>query len=326
MEASRISLQCYESAIRSLFAISEAADIREVGDGGANSYQTGTQADETVFGTNGKVITRPIDDGSLDDGLDVDLAGECDRARKRQEEYVGKNSISGIFPSLLANVNADVAATTSGKMEASSKASETATANSGSWTCLNIKEASNSEKDDVRAGLLLERDAHSRCIIWAFEALKKAAACHVLKTCGIRKSVTTNNNDGEEAKNAISCSEDRQFPKFVRMGGYDCRGRRFDRRHVRPLPPVRIHFTRRIPEDFWPLIGDGDSARRRCVGFFGKRRRFADLDPYDDHLMVWMAWKCDEEIVDAFDKDVVAAYVTGECEPGKKSNWCYWRT
>ena len=57
---------------------------------------------------------------------------------------------------------------------------------------------------------------------------------------------------------------------------------------------------------------------RNCIGFFGHRPRLHQLDPETDHWWYWQCWTADELIVDAFDPDVVAAYVTGSVQPAGK--------
>ena len=54
---------------------------------------------------------------------------------------------------------------------------------------------------------------------------------------------------------------------------------------------------------------------RKCIGFFGRRPKLHQLDPETDHWWYWRCWAADEAIVNAFDPDVVAAYVTGSVQP-----------
>ena len=54
---------------------------------------------------------------------------------------------------------------------------------------------------------------------------------------------------------------------------------------------------------------------RKCIGFFGQRPKLHQLDPETDHWWYWRCWAADDAIVDSFDPNVVAAYVTGSVQP-----------
>ena len=71
-----------------------------------------------------------------------------------------------------------------------------------------------------------------------------------------------------------------------------------------------------------PMLVTSLSLPRKCIGFFGQRPRLHQLDTEKDHWWYWRCWAADEAIVNAFDPDVVAAYVTGFVQPMGKSHPC----
>ena len=98
------------------------------------------------------------------------------------------------------------------------------------------------------------------------------------------------------SKHSVLAAEEAPENKFIYVGD----GR------------FRVH----VPK---PMLVTSLSLPRKCIGFFGQRPKLHQLDTEADHWWYWRCWTADEAIVDAFDPDVVAAYVTGTVQPSGKS-------